>query len=114
MSAKNGLPKGKIVINDSKVHEPEESKGPGLQPQDVPEQSKPEQPLQKLQLVRNDEIDPVVPIYRGVHICEKLFVHIFRSEFKKDATEIGGEANKGPLFANPYLLPQECHAEEEK
>ena len=30
MSAKNGLPKGKIVINDSKVHEPEESKGPGL------------------------------------------------------------------------------------
>ena len=63
--------------------------------------------------MRNDEIDPVVPIYRGVHICEKLFVHIFRTEFKKDATEIGGESNKGPLFANPYLLPQACLAEDE-
>ena len=59
-------------------------------------------------LVRNDEIDPIVPMYRGVHICSKLFVHIFRTEFKKDATEVGGESNRGPLFANPYLLPQEC------
>ena len=47
-------------------------------------------------------------MYRGVHICSKLFVHIFRTEFKKDATEVGGESNRGPLFANPYLLPQEC------
>ena len=112
-SERNGLPKGKLQMDDSKLLEPEESKEPGQQPQDVPER-KPEQPLQKLQLVRNDEIDPVVPIYRGVHICEKLFVHIFRTEFKKDATEIGGEANKGPLFANPYLLPQECVHEDEK
>ena len=50
-------------------------------------------------------------MYRGVHICSKLFVRIFRTEFKKDATEVGGESNRGPLFANPYLLPQECTAD---
>ena len=46
-------------------------------------------------------------MYRGVHICSKYFVRIFRTEFRKKSSEVDGESNKSPLFANPYLLPQE-------
>ena len=57
-----------------------------------------------MQLTRKEEIDPMLPIYRGVHICEEAFVHHFKREFERDANSFGKE--KGKLFGNPYLYPQ--------
>ena len=57
-----------------------------------------------MQLTRKEEIDPMLPIYRGVHICEEAFVHHFKREFERDANSFGKE--KGKLFGNQYLYPQ--------
>jgi len=50
------------------------------------------------------QIDQMLPIYRGFHICEEQFVIKFKKEFGKASTEI--QAGKlGDLFGNSYLFP---------
>ena len=58
-----------------------------------------------MQLTRREEIDPMLPIYRGVHICEEGFVHYFKQMFRQDASSFGTNS-KGKLFGNQYLYPQ--------
>ena len=50
------------------------------------------------------QIDQMLPIYRGFHICEEQFVIKFKKEFGKAQTEIPS-GKLGDLFGNPYLFP---------